>query len=568
MSARHDVPLRPRPVPDERRRHPGARALGALLAVFVAGLLLGIVGASPASAHARLVTSSPVDGDRLAASPSTVSFTFSEPVTTGLGGITVLNADAERVDTGTTNRPSPNQVSANLDPDLPAGTYLAAYRVVSADGHIVTGAAAFGVGEVVDRTAVEGLDVGRDTATWLLSTVTGVALYGGVLMALGLGLFLTFIGEGGAGRSTLVRWVRIGTAVGALGAFGHLVARATEGTGRGVASAFESEVLGEVLRQGRTGWWLLGVLVGLAVVLVGTSLAAGSVRQALVVYGTLLTAGAFALTGHTTTAEPAWLYGVADAVHLLVAAVWLGGLVGVAVVVGKGGSESGAVVRRFSTVALVSVVVLWLTGFVQAWWTVGSLGELTSSDYGRVLGVKLVVVVATMAIAAWNRRVLVPRMEAGTTPSDEDRRRLGRTLRIEVVLLAVVVLVTSVLVETPPARSSAAGPQPFDQTLPVVDGVDLNLSVVPAVVGLNELHLFFLDETGLLVDRVESVTVEMSLPSQDIGPIVIGGALDSPGHYIARTENLVVAGVWRMEIVSRIGTFEQRRTVFDVPITP
>jgi copper transport protein len=219
-------------------------------------------------------------------------------------------------------------------------------------------------------------------------------------------------------------------------------------------------------------------------------------------------------------------------------------------------------------VALVSVVVLWITGAVQAWWTVGSIGELVDSDYGRVLGVKLVVVVATMGVATWNRRVLVPRIDPAADVTVDDRRRLGRTLRVEVLLLAVVVLVTSVLVETPPARSSAAGPQPFDQTLPVTDGVDLNLSVVPAVVGLNEIHLFFLDDSGLLVDRVESVTIEMSLPAQNVGPIVIGGALDSPGHYIARTENLVVAGLWRMEVVSRIGTFEQRRTTFDVPITP
>jgi hypothetical protein len=33
-----------------------------------------------------------------------------------------------------------------------------------------------------------------------------------------------------------------------------------------------------------------------------------------------------------------------------------------------------------------------------------------------------------------------------------------------------------------------------------------------------------------------------------------------------RTENLAVAGLWRIEVVSRIGTFEQRRTTFNVPI--
>ena len=216
-----------------------------------------------------------------------------------------------------------------------------------------------------------------------------------------------------------------------------------------------------------------------------------------------------------------------------------------------------------------AVVLLWVTGVAQAWWTVGSWPNLFGSDYGRVLVVKLVLVVATLALAGYNRWRLVPavRAQAVTDTGTGPGRRLRRTVLAELVVLAAVVLATSVLVDTAPARVGVTGPQPFSQTLPIQQGLELNLLVTPGAVGLNEIHVTYLDQAGILDGRVESVVVEMSLPFDGIGPIVINGAEVEPGHYVARTENLVVAGVWRMEVVSRIGQFEQRRTAFDVPIS-
>jgi copper transport protein len=554
-----------------RRRH--ARRFATL--VVLAFALITLVPAPHAGAHAAFVSSTPADGERLETSPADVTFAFNEEVTVGLGGITVLNSNGDRVDEGVTTRPAPNQVRVNLRPDLPDGTYLAGYRVVSADGHIVTGATVFAVGEQADRAAVEGLEADRNPVTAVVGVVSGVLLYTGVLTALGLALFVLFV----AGRNLDVRRhvtiARAAVIIGAIGAFGHVATRAGDGTGGSPATVFESGVLGEVLRQANTGWWLAGVLVGLAITYVSVGLRPGPVRQALVVYGTLVTAGSFALTGHTASSEPMLVFGLADVVHLLVGAVWLGGLVGTALVLGPPahsdattpGSPAQAgveVVTRFSTVAAVSVALLWVTGVIQAWWTVGEFSALFDSDYGRILVAKLVVVVATLVIAGWNRRKLVPRL--GGDETDDTMTKLRKTVRVEVILLVVAILITSVLVETAPPSIAAAGPQPFNQTVPVTDGVDVNLYVTPGAPGLNEVHVLYIDDAGMLTDRVESVTVEMTLDAAGIGPIIIGGAAIGPGHYLLRTENLAVAGLWRIEVVSRIGTFEQRRTTFNVPI--
>jgi copper transport protein len=547
--------------------------------------LLGAL-AGPAWGHATLVSSTPAGGDTLPAAPATVGFTFSEEVTTGLGGIVVLDRNANRMDRGVTTRPAPNQVRADLRADMPAGTYLASYRVVSADGHIVTGAIVFAVGDELDAAAVEGLVATDDPLVTVASTVGNFALYAGTLTAIGLGVFMTLIHGAGPDRRRLGGGVRLAVGVAVVGAVVRVVALAAEGTGRGLGSVTEKGVLAEVLRQANTGWWLVALMVGLAVLYASTVVRAGAVAQGLVVYGVFVTAGSFALVGHTTSADNAVVLGVADAVHVAVAGIWVGGLVGVAallrwhagggptaandVAVGRrsdAGTGDAAVVARMSTVAAGAVVVLWITGVAQAWWTVGSWSNLFDSDYGRVLLVKLVLVVATLALAGYNRWRLVPAVTNSAATGSDPRRRLRRTVMVELAVLAAAVLATSVLVDTAPARIGATGPQPFNQTLPIQAGLELNLLVTPGAVGLNEIHVTYVDQAGMLDDRVESVVIEMSLPFDGIGPIVTNGALVEPGHYLARTENLVVAGVWRIEVVSRIGQFEQRRTAFDVPIS-
>lgn len=581
-----DRPRKPRPHQTPTADRGLARCDRIVVAMATAVVLL-VMLATPAASHAVMVSSTPADREQLATAPSSVTFTFNEAVTTGLGGITVLNRDARRMDLGATAQPSPTQVRADLTADMGPGTYLASYRVVSGDGHVITGATVFAVGEAIDAASVANLSPDTDPAVRALTTIANVLLYAGALVAIGLSLFSLLVHDGGRDRKRLVPWVQWSALVALVGAIGHVIARAGEGTGRGLGSVTESGVLTEVLRQGGTGWWLVGLLMGLAVMVASVGLAAGSVRQVLVAYGAFIAAGSFALTGHTTQAQPAVVAGLANAIHMLVAAVWLGGLVGLALVlrwrssdnsgpVGDttGPASSARLVVRFSTVAAAAVAGLWVTGVIQAWFTVGSLNGLVDSDYGMILLVKLVVVVATMAMAAWNRWKLLPAL-ADPVDSPVDGpviapatvvTRVGRTVRLEVVALLVVVLITSVLVETPPATTAVMEAQPFNQTLPLTEGVDLNVLVTPGAVGLNEIHITYIDNQGLLDDRVESVVVEMNLPAEGIGPIPANGATLGPGHYLVTTENLAVAGVWRLDIVSRVGLFDQLRTTFEVPI--
>src|SRR4051794_5903365 len=112
---------------------------GLLAAVF--GLLL----ASPASAHAELVASTPANGARLAQAPAEVEMRFTESVNLIPGGIRLVDDAGETVP-ASAPAVSGHTVTWRMPGDLAEGSYVVSWRVVSSDGHPVAGAFSFGVG--------------------------------------------------------------------------------------------------------------------------------------------------------------------------------------------------------------------------------------------------------------------------------------------------------------------------------------------------------------------------------------------------------------------------------------
>jgi methionine-rich copper-binding protein CopC len=124
--------------------HRSALRAGFLRTVAV-GLLAGLallLGATPALAHTRLLSSDPTDGASLDTAPEHVSLTFNETMTPGFSTITVVGPDGAHYETGQVGAEG-GTVSIALLPLSPAGRYEIGYRVVSADGHPVTGSVAF-----------------------------------------------------------------------------------------------------------------------------------------------------------------------------------------------------------------------------------------------------------------------------------------------------------------------------------------------------------------------------------------------------------------------------------------
>jgi hypothetical protein len=124
------------------------RRLSRLLTVAVVGAsLLGATAAlsTTALAHSELVESTPTDGEVLPRPPEQVQLTFGEDVQSQGSGIVVKSPSGERVDAPETFSVDGNVASIDLlsstqdDGVYTDGQYTVSYRIVSADGHIVSG---------------------------------------------------------------------------------------------------------------------------------------------------------------------------------------------------------------------------------------------------------------------------------------------------------------------------------------------------------------------------------------------------------------------------------------------
>jgi putative copper resistance protein D len=167
-----------------------------------------------------------------------------------------------------------------------------------------------------------------------------------------------------------------------------------------------------------------------------------------------------AWTGHaaSTPNTLGYLHLASDALHLTAASAWIGGLVPLALLLdairchpGWASMELDAV-RRFSTLAIVSVAALILSGLVNAWILVGSFRGLVLTSYGQLLMLKLAAFAVMLVFAVLNRFVLMLRL---ALPSDEARQgalhALSRSILIEIALGLLIFAIVGVLGTQHPA---------------------------------------------------------------------------------------------------------------------
>ena len=100
-------------------------------------LVLGVLAAPPAAAHSDLRSASPAAGSTLSTPPRSVNLEFNEPVRDGFSRVAVTGAQGEVVSAGAATV-SGRRVEQAVRVRV-AGSYTVAYRVVSADGHVVQG---------------------------------------------------------------------------------------------------------------------------------------------------------------------------------------------------------------------------------------------------------------------------------------------------------------------------------------------------------------------------------------------------------------------------------------------
>ncbi len=262
------------------------------------------------------------------------------------------------------------------------------------------------------------------------------------------------------------------------------------------AAALEPASIVTVLVETHAGRiWLarLGLLV-LVTAFVGLAPRVTSKLDWLAVRGEVVLLGALALgliaaAGHAAAVAPGTAGAVAsDALHLLAAGVWIGGLLPLAALLFAASREGGAdarpyaalAARRFSRLALTCLVVLVASGVVNAAIHVGGVPALLGTTYGRLLVAKLALAVPIVALGWLNRRLWLPRLSGdAVTVGRPAMRGLGRFVAAEAALAAALLVLVSVMSVTPPGRHvDPTWPLSFRLTLAALEAADLRARVL------------------------------------------------------------------------------------------
>ncbi len=212
-----------------------------------------------------------------------------------------------------------------------------------------------------------------------------------------------------------------------------------------------------------------GLLLALGAALVVLSRARNDSRRlrlrcvALVLAAAYL--GSLAGAGHAVAGDEDGNFTriAADVVHLLAAGAWLGALPALVFMLGHARMPQAAAgaLRRFSTLGVICVGSLILSGVINSWYEVGTFPALIGTDYGRLLVAKLVLFAAMLGFATVNRGLS---LQLATKVDSAALRRVRRNALFEVAFgVAVIAIVAALGVIVPAIHESIIWP--FDYTL-------------------------------------------------------------------------------------------------------
>lgn len=126
----------------------------------------------------------------------------------------------------------------------------------------------------------------------------------------------------------------------------------------------------------------------------------------------VLTTFPLAAQGHASGASGHSLAVNSIFMHILGAAVWLGGLLAVTLLAASSSNTRLQVlVRRYSVLALFASLAVALSGVVSGFIRLNSLNEVFTTGYGLLLLLKTVTLLTLIGFGAWQRLLLIKRLE-------------------------------------------------------------------------------------------------------------------------------------------------------------
>jgi putative copper resistance protein D len=315
-----------------------------------------------------------------------------------------------------------------------------------------------------------------------------------------------------------------------------------------------------------------------AAVLLAASLPAavrGPWRAAAVALAILVLIGP-AWTGHAgaTPGVAGQLPLTADALHLLAAGAWFGGLPPLAMLLAaslqhkepRWATAAASAVRRFSVLGVISVGTLLASGIVNSWYEVGTINNLFATSYGQLVLAKVALFLAMVALASVNRFYLTPRLANANVV-----RRLCQTSLAETALGFAVVVVVGFLGAMAPASHMhghpASGAVPEGAAFVHIhsNAGMADVTIAPGRVGIARATIRLWNEDFAPL-TAEKLTFSLMLRAAENGSKLImrSPMRDQDGGWTVDRLELPQAGNWTVVIDATLA--DKRHLLLDAPI--
>ncbi len=353
-----------------------------------------------------------------------------------------------------------------------------------------------------------------------------------------------------------------------------LVLTAASMSGQSVADVYAQDVLWTVLSQTDFGNdWLLRFVLACALAGVCISfLSPQGVRSAWLKAAAVVVAAAFAgslaWAGHAIGGQgmEGIIHPIADTLHLIAAAAWVGALVPLALLLAMARQDADALAvaraatLRFSTLGIVSVATILLTGIVNTWYLSGSVDALTETKYGHLLLIKIALFFAMVGVAAFNRLRLTPKLveNLDVAVAQNARRQLSRNAAAEAAMGAAIIAIVAALGTLPPGSHAhhheSEGPIPADASFQHLHGVDgmADVMIEPGHVGTANvtIHLWNDDLETL---AALGVTLTLTAPTPGSKPTTRAASKDPDGVWHVDGIQLPESGIWMVSVGAVLG---------------
>jgi copper transport protein len=524
-----------------------------LVSVFAALVLLALTCVS-ALAHAYLVESNPADGDLARSPPAAVELLFNEPVEITTASLVDPSGEVRRLAVAPGKA---DHVSIPMPPGLGEGSHLVSYRVISDDGHVVSGSIVFSIGRASGgRTAAEE----ESTINWS-SRAAPLVFARFVLLAglvFGVGAVLSSVFLAPIPRRALAL---LALAAAACAAFVSMGLQGVDAHGQPLAALNDRAMWrsGFRLPQG------VGALIALAAIaLAGAALLLkGVVARVLALAALIMASVALAWAGHARSWTPQSLMLGAVTLHVISAICWSGALLPLAAASRR--DDFAIVLQRFSTVAAPGYAVLIGTGVALAASQFWAPRDPFETAWGFAFAAKLAFVGVITLFAVLNRAFFTPAILAGDAGAV---KLLRRSIRFEAAFALAILAAASVWRITPPPTSLGA---PNERAFQIhIHGTQAmaSMTIRPARVGPVQIRIEP-KASDLSPLRVQEIDLFLTPDASGVAPIQRKSRLAS-GVNVWEVDGVTfpAPGLWRIRVDLLIDDFERARLDAVISLRP